>query len=116
MSHDHSHETNDTLAAKPCCGGAPPPVTQDSEGSCCSGEKAGETQINAGKAESCCGGISRTRDEQEHAHPGHHHGGVTPPSAAKYFCPMCPGVEASEPGDCPKCGMALERNPSWKAP
>ena len=29
---------------------------------------------------------------------------------------MCPGVESDKPGDCPKCGMALERNPSWKAP
>jgi Cu+-exporting ATPase len=28
---------------------------------------------------------------------------------------MCPGVESDEPGTCPKCGMALERNPTWKA-
>lgn len=28
---------------------------------------------------------------------------------------MCPGVESDEPGACPKCGMALERNPAWKA-
>ncbi len=27
---------------------------------------------------------------------------------------MCPGVESEVPGDCPKCGMALERNPAWK--
>jgi len=27
---------------------------------------------------------------------------------------MCPGVESEKPGDCPKCGMALERNPAWK--
>ena len=27
---------------------------------------------------------------------------------SKYFCPMCEGVESDEPGDCPKCGMALE--------
>ncbi len=27
---------------------------------------------------------------------------------------MCPGVESEAPGDCPKCGMALERNPAWK--
>src|SRR5262249_36657187 len=26
----------------------------------------------------------------------------------KYYCPMCPGVESDKPGDCPKCGMALE--------
>ena len=28
---------------------------------------------------------------------------------------MCPGVESDQPGDCPKCGMALERNPAWVA-
>jgi Cu+-exporting ATPase len=39
---------------------------------------------------------------------------VKPPTGAKYFCPMCPGVESDVPGDCPKCGMALERNPAWK--
>jgi Cu+-exporting ATPase len=42
---------------------------------------------------------------------------TTEPSAtAKYYCPMCPGVEAVAPGECPKCGMALERNPAWVAP
>jgi len=30
-----------------------------------------------------------------------------------YFCPMCPGVESEVPGDCPMCGMALERNPAF---
>lgn len=33
------------------------------------------------------------------------------PSKA-YYCPMCPGVESDGPGACPKCGMALERNPA----
>jgi P-type Cu+ transporter len=33
------------------------------------------------------------------------------PPASAYYCPMCAGVEADEPGSCPKCGMALERNP-----
>jgi len=28
---------------------------------------------------------------------------------------MSPGVESDKPGDCPKCGMALERNPAWKS-
>ncbi len=27
---------------------------------------------------------------------------------------MCAGVESDQPGDCPMCGMALERNPAWK--
>lgn len=36
---------------------------------------------------------------------------VKPSAGAKHFCPMCPGVESDKPGDCPVCGMALERNP-----
>ncbi len=27
---------------------------------------------------------------------------------ARYFCPMCEGVESDTPATCPKCGMALE--------
>lgn len=45
---------------------------------------------------------------------GHDHSELTaaaPSGGAEYFCPMCPGVESHTPGDCPKCGMALERNP-----
>jgi len=45
-------------------------------------------------------------------HDGHHeHASATP--AREWFCPMCPGVESGKPGACPKCGMALERNPSF---
>ena len=56
-----------------------------------------------------------------HAHPDpkfhdHAHAAGTPSADAKYYCPMCPGVESDTPGDCPKCGMALERNPAWVAP
>ena len=29
---------------------------------------------------------------------------------------MCPGVESDTPGVCPKCGMALERNPAYVKP
>jgi len=45
------------------------------------------------------------------------HGPDSPPSAAGapqndalYICPMCPEVGSDVPGDCPKCGMPLERN------
>ena len=34
----------------------------------------------------------------------------------RYFCPMCGGVESDTPGSCPKCGMALERNPVFREP
>ena len=45
---------------------------------------------------------------EEHACHSHAHAAVKPSAAAKYFCPMCSGVESEQPGDCPKCGMALE--------
>ena len=44
------------------------------------------------------------------------HASATPSKTAKYFCPMCPGVKSDKPGDCPKCGMALERNHAWVPP
>jgi P-type Cu+ transporter len=49
--------------------------------------------------------------------PAQEHGDrSTARSSAQYFCPMCPGVESDQPGDCPKCGMALERNPARVGP
>ena len=54
--------------------------------------------------------------QHDHSHHGHEAPKVKPSAAAKYYCPMCPGVESDKPGDCPKCGMALERNPAWVAP
>ena len=64
-----------------------------------------------------CGGEPQPPPVPEHdcrGHGAHDHGDVTPSAAAKYFCPMCSGVESDKPGACPKCGMALERNPAWK--
>ena len=54
--------------------------------------------------------------EQIHFDHDHEAATVTPSTAKKYFCPMCPGVESDKPGDCPKCGMALELTPAWVAP
>jgi Cu+-exporting ATPase len=50
-----------------------------------------------------------------HMHAGEHaHTHDVVPSGAKaWYCPMCEGVEADEPGDCPRCGMALERTPGF---
>ena len=39
------------------------------------------------------------------------HGGE---AAKAYYCPMCDGVESDHPGSCPKCGMALEKNPAYR--
>ncbi|MCC6409696.1 MAG: copper-translocating P-type ATPase [Planctomycetes bacterium] len=49
----------------------------------------------ASSTSSCCGGGC---------------GGTTrTASGVAYVCPMDPDVQSSEPGDCPACGMALER-------
>ena len=64
---------------------------------------------------SCQHGDNQKCDHHGHHH--HHHGGDAQPAKdAKYFCPMCEGVVSDQPGDCPKCGMALERNHAWVAP
>jgi len=67
------------------------------------------TQGSAAKAQGDCCGITPSDD-------GHGVAAVSPPDAAKYVCPMCSGVQSSKPGACPKCGMALERNPAWVKP
>src|SRR5688572_22300874 len=47
-------------------------------------------------------------------HAGHDHTHHEPAprkkqqGSSKYVCPMCAGVESDRPGNCPKCGMALE--------
>ena len=50
--------------------------------------------------------------------PGHsccsrNHAPIVPAADAKFFCPMCPGQESANPGECSKCGMTLERNPTF---
>ncbi len=76
-----------------------------------------KAQPEQAKAHSCChGGTSaELAGHASHAPCHHNHGAapVKPSAAAKYYCPMCPGAESDQPGDCPKCGMALERNPAW---
>ncbi len=80
---------------------------------CCSQEKRPERETGA--EASCCGGHCEEAEEAKRSCCGVHHDGgdVEPSPTAKYFCPMCPGVESDKPGDCPMCGMALERNPAY---
>ena len=57
----------------------------------------------------------RSDHPQDHHHQTHSvHPMVT--SGQHYFCPMCPEVESDQPGDCPKCGMRLERNHADRRP
>ena len=77
-------------------------------GSSCCGGKAEPAPATG----DCCGG----HEHHDHSHHAHGDANVKPSSAANYYCPMCPGVESDKPGDCSKCGMALERNPSTLNP
>lgn len=54
---------------------------------------------------------------KSHEHCCHHdhgHASEKTPPVKPWYCPMCAGVESDKPGSCPKCGMALERNPAFK--
>jgi len=80
------------------------------EHSCCATKASGHAESHAHHEHS--------DQAHDHSHTHEQHAGeeAKRSPAAKYYCPMCPGVESDEPGDCPKCGMALERNPAWKLP
>ena len=71
------------------------------------GRNAETSSNEAATAHDCCHS-SPAAEPPTGNHPQAH--GRDAPSTAKYICPMCPGVESDQPGDCPQCGMALERN------
>ena len=47
-------------------------------------------------------------DTCQHIHSHGDHGSAAAVLAGKYTCPMHPEIVSDKPGDCPKCGMALE--------
>jgi Cu+-exporting ATPase len=58
----------------------------------------------------CCGGCAGRfrKDPQAFLAKAAKPQGGAANAAAKYICPMCPGIESERPAPCPKCGMALE--------
>lgn len=65
----------------------------------------------------CCSHKPESAGAPTAANPsGSHHRDDTIQPTKEWFCPMCPGVESDKPGSCPKCGMALERNPTFQRP
>ncbi len=54
--------------------------------------------------------MTKTNSDIDGSAPMDDSGAAPPPSStlAKYTCPMHPEVQSDQPGDCPKCGMALE--------
>lgn len=131
MSHSHSiggHSGSPETAIDPICGmtvTTSSPLRAERDGQtyyfCCdhcrktfteqSGPAQPLIQLSAGK------GIPlQNVARQEHGIHKHGPTATRPEPASRYYCPMCPGVESDLPGDCPRCGMALERNSAWIAP
>ena len=84
-------------------------------------ETVRHTHVHAGTTYLfCCGGCQAAfqRDpdaflaagDGSAAAPAHPPAAPAPPVGADvvYVCPMCPEVRETEPGPCPRCGMALE--------
>lgn len=74
----------------------------------------------------CCSGHGKSRTAGSAKHDHHEHHGAARQeherpagegvSRGKYFCPMCPGVAAEQAGDCPECGMPLEKKLAFAQP
>jgi len=114
-------ETQDACFTDPVCG-----MQVTAQSAAAKSEHAGETYYFCGahcqqkfdanpadyvqESHSCCGSKPEPEPEEHSCcHGGSNDGAkVTPSATAKYFCPMCAGVESDHPGTCPKCGMALE--------
>ncbi len=89
---------------------------------CCHGSSSSEADAQAASvkqghaAEHGCCHDDQANDHAEthgsgccHGHGSDDSGTQRQAAAGKYICACCPGVESDEPGNCPHCGMALQR-------
>ena len=122
MAHspaDHATHGGSDSAIDPICGmtvSTSTPIRAERDGVtyyfCC--DHCRQRFLAQGSQAGGQGGLPLVEIGSAAAHHHHHHDPTIEPSAdARYYCPMCPGVESDRPGDCPTCGMALERNPAW---
>ncbi len=56
----------------------------------------------------CSAGCQAKFEAKPDAHLGERRQTPTAPAGTQYTCPMHPEIVSDRPGDCPKCGMALE--------
>ncbi|MDA3970586.1 MAG: heavy metal translocating P-type ATPase [Desulfobulbaceae bacterium] len=111
--HEHSHADGETKKfVDPVCG-----MSTEDEAAFSAYEHNGTTHYFC--SDHCLAKFKENPGDYgagEGKNAGHDHGGKTPdaPSAdtqataQTYTCSMHPEVEQQGPGDCPKCGMALE--------
>ncbi|MDZ7749967.1 MAG: heavy metal-binding domain-containing protein [Halofilum sp. (in: g-proteobacteria)] len=80
---------------------------------CCHDDAAKGNGV--GRAAGSCHGHADSSDAKDERTARCCHGHGAPADArhqtpaGKYICACCPGVESDEPGNCPHCGMALQR-------
>jgi Cu+-exporting ATPase len=95
--HDHGHHDHGHTVRDPVCG-----MTVDSHTAKHRAEHAGHTHYFCS---------ARCREKfvaNSTAYLGERMAPPPAPAGAIYTCPMHPEVQQIGPGDCPKCGMALE--------
>jgi heavy metal translocating P-type ATPase len=138
MSHDHHHDSKPKggccghtpappAAPKASCCHSSAPAPAPKASSCCGGKSA------TGEMRDPVCGMKASKDSPHHTHyhhqdyyfcsahcvqkftanPEHYlNPPATPaapmPAGTQYTCPMHPEIVQEGPGDCPKCGMALE--------
>ncbi|MBI2806607.1 MAG: heavy metal translocating P-type ATPase [Planctomycetes bacterium] len=93
------------MATDPICG-----MTVD-EATARSAERDGQTVYFC--SEHCrqkfLGSLAQAKTHTAHDHKGHDQKPASEEqTSGKYVCPMHPEVTSDKPGNCPKCGMALE--------
>jgi len=96
-THDHAHHNHAHMVKDPVCGMTVDPHTAKHRA-----EHAGHTYYFC---------AARCREKFVAVPSAYMDGRAAPPPAvpgAIYTCPMHPEVQQVGPGDCPKCGMALE--------
>lgn len=96
----HQHGQHDSITAKdPVCGMSVTPGTGKP-----SAEHDGTTYHFC--SQKCHDKF--VADPARYLHPAPQKDAPVQPKGTKYTCPMHPEIIRDEPGDCPKCGMALE--------
>ncbi|WP_353253345.1 heavy metal translocating P-type ATPase [Salinisphaera sp. PC39] len=90
-------EPNDSEHVDPVCGMVADPASAPSL------EHAGKTYFFC--SERCRDKFSAEPERYLHPAP---RDAEPAPAGTRYVCPMCEGVAQDRPGNCPRCGMALE--------
>lgn len=124
MEHSHQHrpETEDTANAKTsCCAhhkhathGAAAPALKDPVCGMTVTAEAKHSHAHEGHTFYFCSAGCKTKfsiEPHKYLTPATStiaHSSIPVPEGTVYTCPMHPEVRQDHPGDCPKCGMALE--------